>query len=31
VTVGRFGNHIRFSVSVFNNQQDIDRVLEVLA
>ncbi len=31
LTVGRFGNHIRFSVSVFNNQQDVDRVLEVLA
>jgi selenocysteine lyase/cysteine desulfurase len=30
LTVGRFGNHVRFSVSVFNNQQDIDRVLEVL-
>ena len=31
LTVGRFGNHIRFSVSVFNNQEDIDRVLEVLS
>jgi selenocysteine lyase/cysteine desulfurase len=31
LTVGRFGNHVRFSVSVFNNQQDVDRVLEVLA
>jgi len=31
LTVGRFGNHVRFSVSVFNNQSDIDRVLEVLA
>jgi selenocysteine lyase/cysteine desulfurase len=31
LTVGRFGNHIRFSVSVFNNDQDIDKILEVLA
>ena len=31
LTVGRFGNHMRFSVSVFNNQEDVDRVLEVLA
>jgi selenocysteine lyase/cysteine desulfurase len=31
LTVGRFGNHIRFSVSVFNNQEDITKVLEVLA
>ena len=31
LTVGRFGNHVRFSVSVFNNQSDIDRVLEVLS
>jgi len=30
LTVGRFGNHIRFAVSVFNNQQDVDRVLEAL-
>ncbi len=31
LTVGRFGNHIRFSVSVFNNQSDVERVLEVLS
>lgn len=28
--LGRFGNHMRFSVSVFNNQQDIDQVLQIL-
>jgi selenocysteine lyase/cysteine desulfurase len=31
LTVGRFGNHIRFSVSVFNNQDDVTKVLEVLS
>lgn len=31
LTVGRFGNHIRFSVSVFNNDQDIDTIVKVLA
>jgi selenocysteine lyase/cysteine desulfurase len=31
LTVGRFGNHIRFSVSVFNNDQDINTILELLA
>jgi selenocysteine lyase/cysteine desulfurase len=31
LTVGRFGNHIRFSVSVFNNDQDIDTILKVLS
>lgn len=31
LTVGRFGNHLRFSVSVYNNQQDVDRILEVLS
>jgi len=31
LTAGRFGNHLRFSVSVFNNDQDIDTILEVLA
>ena len=31
LTVGRFGNHIRFSVSVFNNDKDVDTILEVLA
>ena len=30
LTVGRFGHHIRFSVSVFNNDQDINTILEVL-
>jgi selenocysteine lyase/cysteine desulfurase len=30
LTVGRFGNHVRFSVSVFNNDQDINTILEVL-
>ena len=31
LTVGRFGNHVRFSVSVFNNEEDVDRVVEVLS
>ena len=31
LTVGRFGNHVRFSVSVYNNQQDVDKILEVLS
>jgi selenocysteine lyase/cysteine desulfurase len=31
LTVGRFGNHIRFSVSVFNNQEDVSRIVEVLS
>jgi selenocysteine lyase/cysteine desulfurase len=31
LTVGRFGNHIRFSVSVFNNDQDVNTILEALA
>ena len=31
LTVGRFGNHLRFSVSVFNNQDDVTKVLEVLS
>lgn len=31
LTVGRFGNHIRFSVSVFNNDQDIDTIVRALA
>jgi selenocysteine lyase/cysteine desulfurase len=30
LTVGRFGDHLRFSVSVFNNDEDVTRVLEVL-
>ncbi|MCC6590461.1 MAG: aminotransferase class V-fold PLP-dependent enzyme [Bryobacterales bacterium] len=31
LTVGRFGNHLRFSVSVFNNEQDVDTVTGVLS
>ena len=31
LTVGRFGNHVRFSVSVFNNDQDVNTILEVFA
>jgi selenocysteine lyase/cysteine desulfurase len=31
LTVGRFGNHVRFSVSVFNNDKDVNTILEVLA
>ena len=31
LTVGRFGNHLRFSVSVFNNQHDIDTVASILS
>jgi selenocysteine lyase/cysteine desulfurase len=31
LTLGRFGNHMRFSVSVFNNQDDVNRILEVLS
>lgn len=31
LTVGRFGNHLRFSVSVFNNQDDVTKILEVLS
>jgi selenocysteine lyase/cysteine desulfurase len=31
LTVGRFGNHVRFSVSVYNNDHDVDTVLEVLS
>ena len=31
LTVGRNGNQMRFSVSVFNNHDDIDRVLDVLS
>ena len=30
LTVGRFGDHLRFSVSVFNNDEDVSRVVEVL-
>jgi selenocysteine lyase/cysteine desulfurase len=30
LTVGRFGDHLRFSISVFNNDDDVSRVLEVL-
>jgi selenocysteine lyase/cysteine desulfurase len=31
LTVGRFGNHVRFSVSVYNNDRDVDKILEVLS
>ncbi|MEO7651918.1 MAG: aminotransferase class V-fold PLP-dependent enzyme [Bryobacteraceae bacterium] len=31
LTVGRFGNHIRFSVSVFNNDKDVDTIVAALA
>ena len=31
LTVGRNGNQMRFSISVFNNHEDIDRVLDVLS
>lgn len=31
LTVGRFGNHVRFSVSVYNNDHDVDKILEVFS
>jgi selenocysteine lyase/cysteine desulfurase len=31
LTVGRFGDHLRFSVSVFNNDEDVNKVLDVLS
>ncbi len=31
LTVGRFGNHVRFSVSVYNNDRDIDKIMEVFS
>jgi len=31
LTVGRFGNHVRFSVSVYNNDRDVDKIMEVLS
>ena len=31
LTVGRNGNQMRFSVSVYNNHEDVDRILEVLS
>lgn len=31
LTVGRFGNHVRFSVSVYNNNHDVDKILEVFS
>ena len=31
LTVGRGGNQVRFSVSVYNNHEDVDTVLEVLS
>ncbi len=31
LTVGRFGNHLRIAVSVFNNREDVKKLLEVLS
>ena len=31
LTVGRGGNQVRFSVSVYNNHEDVDKVLDVLS
>jgi len=31
LTVGRFGDHLRFSVSVFNNDEDVSKVVDVLS
>jgi len=31
LTVGRFGNHLRFSTSVFNNLEDVAKVVDVLS
>jgi selenocysteine lyase/cysteine desulfurase len=31
LTVGRFGNHLRFSVSVFNNDEDVSKVVQILS
>ena len=31
LTVGRFGDHLRFSVSVFNNDADVSKVVEILS
>ncbi len=31
LTVGRGGNQVRFSVSVYNNHSDVDKVLDVLS
>ena len=31
LTVGRFGNQVRFSVSVYNNDRDVDTILDVLS
>jgi selenocysteine lyase/cysteine desulfurase len=31
LTVGRFGNHVRFSVSVYNDDHDVDKILEVFS
>jgi selenocysteine lyase/cysteine desulfurase len=31
LTLGRFGDHLRFSVSVFNNDEDVSKVVEVLS
>src|SRR5688572_11726822 len=31
LTVGRFGDHLRFSVSIFNNDDDVSKIIEVLS
>jgi selenocysteine lyase/cysteine desulfurase len=31
LTVGRFGDHLRFSVSVFNNDEDVSKVVQILS
>ncbi len=31
LTVGRFGDHLRFSVSVFNNDEDVSKAVEILS
>ena len=31
LTVGRFGDHLRFSVSVFNNDEDVSKIVQILA
>ena len=31
LTLGRFGNHMRLSVSVFNDASDVDRILQALS
>jgi selenocysteine lyase/cysteine desulfurase len=31
LTVGRFGDHLRISVSIFNNDDDVSKIIEVLS